>query len=139
MQLFKKRYIIIILILLVPALLLYFFGGALKGIKNKIKAIFENRSVKGAEVKTNDNYGNPIVINLQLIATGIYDAFYGNMFGMVEDEDTAIQLLLNVPKSEIPALNRYYSAINNKGKSIYVDFRKFLSNTDFKKVSHLVG
>lgn len=139
MLLFKKRTLIIILIFLVPALLLYFFGGALKAIKNKIKAFLENRSVKGAEVKSTDNMGNPVIINLQLIATGIYDAFYGNMFGMVEDEEQAIKLLLNVPKSEVSALNRYYGAINNKGKSIYTDFRKFLSNSDFRKVQHLVG
>lgn len=140
MQFLKnKPMLLLVVVLVLMGAVLYVFGGTLKSLKNKIKSTLENHQVNKAEIETTDSGGNRTTVNLQHTATGIYSAFYGNLFGAYEDEDLAIELLLKVPKSEINALNRYYGAINNKGKSIFTDFRKYLSNSDFKKVSHLVG
>lgn len=77
-------------------------------------------------------------INLLTIRDKIYDAFYNaDWAGLTEDEETAINTLLLVPKTRIPQLSVLYKTAFNK--DLRNDFIKFLSNSDYKRVQALLN
>lgn len=80
--------------------------------------------------------GSVTYVNLNANALGIYDAFYNYMFGMQEDEETAMELLLQTPTHRVKEMALIYATIQGKGKNMYSDFRKYLTATEYKKVSH---
>lgn len=105
----------------------------------------QREAMAAAEEKKRDQYnvicikGNKrYTINLLTIRDKIYDAFYNaDWAGLTEDEETAINTLLLVPKTRIPQLSILYKAAFNK--DLRNEFIKFLSNTQYKRVQSLLN
>lgn len=82
--------------------------------------------------------GKRYTINLLTIRDKIYDAFYNaDWAGLTEDEETAIETLLLVPKTRIAQLSALYKAAYNK--DLRNDFIKFLSVSQYNKVKTLLN
>lgn len=98
-----------------------------------------------AEEKRRDSYNvncskgtRKYTINLLTIRDKIYDSFYNaDWAGITEDEETAINTLLLVPKTRIAQLSALYKTAFNK--DLRNDFIKFLSNTEYKRVQTLLN
>lgn len=110
-----------------------------KRIATKIKAWRQGKDHDDSNVLVDVGGGSSVNINLQQTANEIFEALHGNMYGMTEDEETAISAILLVPKAKIKILNMYYASINGKGYSIYTDFKKYLSTSEYNKVKHLLS
>jgi len=126
--------------LLIWALLLFLAYLAYRGISNWWKAKKQQDLLQNNNVTTTfiGAGGQPIVqtVDLGTKAAAIDNAFYNNdWFGASEDENAAITNILGVPKSLIPDLSNVYFKLN--GKNLKQDFQKFLSDTDYLKVSDL--
>ena len=76
--------------------------------------------------------GTPAPTNLGAKATKIFYAFHGSVFS--EDEKTAINTLLSVPKENIKALSEFY--FNVYKKSLQQDFVKYLSASEYELVKN---
>ena len=109
----------------------------------------QREAMAAAEEKRRDQYNVNCIkgkapnikrytINLLTIRDKIYDAFYNaDWAGVTEDEETAINTLLMVPKTRIGQLSTLYKTAFNK--DLRNDFIKFLSNTEYKRVQSLLN
>lgn len=75
-------------------------------------------------------------VNLSAIAFNIYDALWDYMGGLMEDEETAVNELLRVPKSCVPDLADLY--MKDFGKNLYEDFRTYVEGAQYEQVRHLL-
>ena len=99
--------------------------------RKRANKAYQNSQVTGASP---GGSGQPVTVNIAQIADGIYDAFYNNdWFGWTEDEDRAIALLLSIPKEYVKDLANMYTSMHKE--SLYTDFTKYLSSSDYEKVS----
>jgi hypothetical protein len=105
----------------------------------------QRQKMAEAEEKKRDQYNVNCIkgkkrytINLLTIRNKIYDSFYNaDWMGLTEDEETAINTLLLVPKSRIGQLASLYKAAYNK--DLRADFIKYLNNTEYKRVETLLN
>lgn len=81
-------------------------------------------------INSTENTGG-VTIDLGAKAVQIYDAFYNYMYGLNEDEETAINTLKSVPTNLIPKLQNLYFSLY--AKNLKEDFIKY---TDFTQVSN---
>ncbi|NBV41846.1 hypothetical protein EBR96_03655 [bacterium] len=99
--------------------------------RNRNRVRMEYRDSRGRVVRTRLKE-----INLESISREIYDAFYRNDWaGITEDETKAIRALRNVPKPLIPRLTAIYRQTYNK--DLAEDFRRFLSDSDYRPIANL--
>ena len=75
-------------------------------------------------------------VNLSAVAFNIYDALWDYMGGLAEDEETAVNELLRVPKSCIPDLADLY--MKDFQKNLYEDFRTYVEGSQYEQVRHLL-
>jgi len=75
-------------------------------------------------------------VNLSAVAFNIYDSIWDYMGGMAEDEETAVNELLRVPKSCIPDLASLY--MKDFEKNLYEDFRTYVEGAQYEQVRHLL-
>lgn len=78
--------------------------------------------------------GQTTTIDLGGKALKIYDAFYNYYGGMAEDEETAISTLQSVPTQLVPKLSQIYFDLY--AKTLKEDFTKFLSASEYNKISN---
>lgn len=76
-------------------------------------------------------------LNISQVATEIYDALWNNdWLGVTEDEEAAIDAILQVPKSCIPSLAMVYNKMYDK--NLREDMKFYLSNEQYEEIKHLL-
>lgn len=68
-----------------------------------------------------------------------YDAIWGGIFGFFEDEDAFVEAIISVPKEYIDKVAIEYAKIDNKGKNLYNDAKKYLRDSQYLKIQHLLS
>jgi len=81
-------------------------------------------------INSTENSGG-VTIDLGAKAVEIYNAFYNYMYGLAEDETTAINTIKSVPTNLIPKLQTLYFSLY--AKNLKEDFIKY---TDYTQVSN---
>lgn len=120
-----------------PAGKVLIIGSILGGVGFGIYAIKKNADKREALKRLKDH--DKLIcsgVNLTSKAYNIYDALWQYMYGTQEDETTAVNELLSVPKSCVPELARVY--MDNHGKNLYEDFTQYVEGDDYEKVRHLL-
>ena len=127
-KIMASPYIFLGLVIILLAFV-FFFWNEVKSFLLKIKtkkslSAYENSSIPV-------RYINPVET-----AYVIHDAFYGHFFGLVEDEQAAINALMAVPPPMVRSVASAY--FNIDGKNMYDDFVKYLSDAQYREVKTLL-
>lgn len=75
-------------------------------------------------------------VDLSAVAYNIWDAMWNYMGGYAEDEETAVNELLKVPKSCVPELAQIY--YDQFEKNLYEDFRTYVEGEQYEQVRALL-
>lgn len=116
-------------VLAVISIVIFWFGwSTLKGWLAKLTIGRKLKAYQGSSYGVN-------TINPVEVAYVVHDAFYGRLWGLVEDERDAMDAIIKVPKPLIPSVAKAYGKID--GKNMYNDFVSYLSKDDYQKVKDL--
>lgn len=77
-------------------------------------------------------------VNPAQIAQLCWDAIWGGLWGVTEDETQFLETLISCPKEYINRVAIEYAKIGGKGKNIYSDAIKYLSSSDYARVRYLL-
>ncbi len=108
-------------------------GEILTGVTNVQKGTAEVDQYYGSNTPVTVQSVNPAQL-----AKLAYDAIWGGL-GWFEDEEAFVLAVLQCPKELIYKMSIEYAKINNKGKVLQNDAVKYLSETQYSRIRHLLN
>jgi glutamate mutase epsilon subunit len=108
---------------------------AVGGIGYMVYQNAEKRKLSNRLKNYDDTYCNDI--NMSLVASEIYDAFWQYAGGWMEDEQRAVDVLVTVPKACISSLADVY--FRNYEKNLYEDFTNYVQGELYNQVRPLLN